>query len=90
MVYKNGVVLGCRAKDSITGFEGIVVAATEWLNGCQRITIQPTELREGKPVDSLTFEVEQLEVITPAVEPVRDSTTGGPPIQPTRAVDPGR
>ena len=33
--------LGDEVKDTITGFKGIVVARTEWLNGCARVTVQP-------------------------------------------------
>lgn len=38
---KTEITLGCKAKDKITGFTGIVIAMTSWLNGCQRVTIQP-------------------------------------------------
>lgn len=73
------VQLGDRCKDSVTGFEGICVARTEWLNGCWRITIQSEKLdKDGKPQEGHTFDEPQL-VITKArkVEPgPRD--TGGP------------
>lgn len=55
--------LGSKVRDTITGLEGTVVAKTEWMNGCWRITIQPNQLKDGKPVDSTTFDVEQLELI---------------------------
>jgi len=34
-----GLTLGCRARDTITGFEGVVTSITRWLNGCDRIGI---------------------------------------------------
>ena len=81
------IKLGDKARDSISGFVGVVVAITEWLNGCQRILIQPQMLHEGKPVESQTFDAEQVEVVLP--EPVvKPSRTGGPPIKPTRNADP--
>ena len=43
--------LGDVAKDTITGFEGVVVAQSKWLHGCVRMTLQPRELKEGKPLD---------------------------------------
>ena len=79
--------LGDVAKDSITGYSGVVVAITEWLNGCQRITIQTRELKDGKPVESVTFDAEQIEVVEPKAQPAV-SPSGGPSIAPTRAKDP--
>ncbi len=55
--------LGRRAKDKITGFEGILTSRCEFLTGCNRYCIQPTELREGKPVDSLYFDEAQIEIV---------------------------
>lgn len=55
--------LGQRAKDKITGFEGILTVRCEFLTGCNRYCIQPTELRDGKPVDSIYFDEAQIEII---------------------------
>lgn len=57
------VTLGDEAKDSISGFKGVVVAITEWLYGCRRIVIQPQILdKEGKPFDGQSFDELQVEV----------------------------
>lgn len=53
------IELGSEVKDRITGLTGIVVGRTEWLNGCKRITVQPQEIKDGKPVEAYTFDVEQ-------------------------------
>lgn len=79
--------LGCIAKDSITGFQGVVIAITEWLNGCQRVTIQPQEMKDGKPIDNFTFDAEQVVVVSPA-KPVAVTKTGGPSISPVQRSDP--
>jgi len=50
------IQLGDVAKDSITGFEGVVTGRTEWLNGCCRWLIQPRSLHEGKPVEDVVAE----------------------------------
>ena len=42
--------LGDLVKDIISGFEGIVVADTQWLNGRRRLILQPRGLHEGKPI----------------------------------------
>ena len=75
--------LGCKAKDTITGFNGVVIAVTEWLNGCVRATIQPQELKDGKPIDAVTFDIEQIEVINPV--PIQEvKRSGGPTPEPSR------
>lgn len=79
--------LGDKAKDQISGFTGVIVAITEWLNGCRRITIQPTATHEGKPVDNHTFDAEQLVKIEDGPK-LCETKKGGPSIAPQRASDP--
>lgn len=80
--------LGCTAKDRISGFSGIVIAITEWLNGCQRITLAPQSISaDGKLLDNQTFDAEQVEVVT-LTEFVSTKPHGGPAIAPTRSADP--
>lgn len=55
--------LGDLVKDRITGLQGIVVARTEWLNGCRRVNVQPRELKDGKPVECCSFDIEELQVL---------------------------
>lgn len=79
--------LGDKAKDKVTGFSGTVIAITEWLNGCRRITIQPNTLHDGKPIEGHTFDAEQVEKVeeSPAAT-VRPK--GGPSISPQQRKDP--
>lgn len=79
--------LGDKARDQISGFCGTVVAITEWLNGCRRITIQPSALHEGKPVENSTFDAEQVAKMEEGPE-LSPSRTGGPSIAPQRPHDP--
>jgi hypothetical protein len=58
--------LGDTAKDTITGYKGVVIAETNWLNGCRRLTIQSKEMKDGRPIDTVTFDVEQLELVSKA------------------------
>lgn len=67
--------LGDVAKDTITGFAGVVIAKTEWLNGCVRLTLQSKEMKDGKPIDSQTFDIEQLEFVKAKARVA--SNTGG-------------
>lgn len=81
--------LGDKAKDRISEFTGIVVAITDWLNGCRRISIQSQELHDGKPLPNQVFDAEQVELIE-SMPPPNVRPTGGPSIAPTRSPDPGR
>lgn len=83
----SNLALGCIARDKISGFSGVVVAITDWLNGCRRVTIQPRELKDGKPIDGYTFDAEQVEVLEVAA-PAVAKPSGGPSISPTRNADP--
>lgn len=85
------VKLGDKARDRVTGFEGICVARTEWLNGCWRLTLQSDKLdKDNKPQPSETFDAPQLELVTAAVVPTGSRDTGGPADTPTQHPGPQR
>jgi len=52
---------GEEVKEVITGFTGIVIGRTEWLNGCKRYGVKPRELKDGKPIQEEWFDEQQLE-----------------------------
>lgn len=79
--------LGDKAKDRISGFQGTIVAITEWLNGCRRITIASEQLFESKVVDNHTFDAEQVMKVE-SRPPSPKKPTGGPSIAPHRSKDP--
>lgn len=79
--------LGDIVKDTITGFEGVAIARTLWLNNCDRITIQPQELKDGKPIEAHTFDIDNVVVVKKKVVPV-NNTHGGPRSAPSRSKDP--
>lgn len=54
------VKLGERVTDRITGFTGIVVARTEFLNGCIRVGVQSETLKDGKVLDPEYFDEQQV------------------------------
>lgn len=81
------ITLGCIAKDKISGFQGVVVGVTQWLNSCIRYTICPQELKDGKPIDGHSFDDKQCEYVGPGpIEHTKE--TGGPAPEPTRNPDP--
>jgi hypothetical protein len=55
--------LGQKAKDKITGFEGILTARVQFLTGCNRYSIQPQKLHDGKRLEGEYFDEDQI-VIT--------------------------
>jgi hypothetical protein len=84
-----GIELEDVAQDRITGFVGTVVAVTQWIAGCARITLQPKVDDKGKVPDSQSFDSLSLTVITPGPrhdqsdrQPV--TATGGPRPEPDR------
>lgn len=80
------IELGDEAVDLITGFSGVVVADTKWLHGCRRLTIQPRELKDGKPVEPMSFDEPQLRPVRVKVAETTGKT-GGPRPEPTRRAD---
>jgi len=76
---KSTIKLGDKARDTISGFEGVVTCISDWLNGCRRVTIQPEKLHDGKPIDNCCFDIEQLEKVVKA-KPRKVTKTGGPAI----------
>ncbi len=54
--------LGDKAKDIVTGFEGICTARTVWVYGCARIGLQPEKLKDGIPQEIQWFDENQLQV----------------------------
>lgn len=74
-----GVHLGDEVKDKITGFAGVVIGITFWLNNCARVCVQPKELdKEKKPRATETFDWMQLSVTKRANPPPPKKETGGP------------
>jgi hypothetical protein len=59
--------LGDRVKDQITGVSGIVTAYTYWLFGCERVTIQPEEAKDGRPAESFCADAAQCRVMKAGV-----------------------
>lgn len=74
------IEIGDLVRDRVTGFEGLVVARTEWLNGCARITVQPRTLdKDGKPIEAHGFDDLQCEVVQKdAIGRKARRSTGGP------------
>jgi cellulase/cellobiase CelA1 len=81
------IALGSKVRDNITGFTGIATGRTVWLYGCERICIEPQELKDGKPIDAAWFDDQRVELVeesAPQVSPQSSATSGGPQRDPSR------
>jgi len=73
---KNEIKLGAEYKDKISGFTGIAIAKTEWINGCNRVTLAPKLDKDGKFQDSICMDIEQVEATGVEVTIVSDDHGG--------------
>ncbi len=71
--------LGTMARDIITGFRGVIMAKTKWINNCVRYGVQSKTLKDGKPVDELWFDEQRLEAVSEEIEPVATKPGNGGP-----------
>lgn len=72
------VKLGDQVIDSVSGFSGIAVSRTDFLNGCSRISVQPPVGKDGKLPDYATFDEPQLVLKKAGKVAVGSRLTGGP------------
>lgn len=82
--------MGDKAKDTVTGFQGIVVAKTTWLNGCTRVGLQSDVLKDGLPTEPQWFDEPQLILVEAQKVQAGPRDTGGPIPKPKRNPDPVR
>ena len=86
------VNLGDKVKDTVSGYEGIVIGKSDFLFGCTRIAVQAVGLHEEKPIESQWFDEPQVELVTPGVvatdsRPKAERTGGPMPSTPKRRGD---
>lgn len=73
------IILGKKAKDKITGFEGIITGRIQYLYGCDQYCIAPP-VRDGEIKPSEWFDEGRILVVSDGVKPedVRVEKPGGP------------
>lgn len=71
--------MGKKCEDKISGFKGTCSSITQFLNGCIRISIQPSLDKDGKWQDDKWFDHQEVKIdkISEKVD-VIPSNTGGP------------
>lgn len=82
--------LGDKARDRVSGFEGVCVAQTQWISGCARLTLQPPTGKDGKIPDAQTFDEPMLELVKANTIPMGPTRSGGPRPEPATRSAPRR
>lgn len=54
--------LGQTAKDTITGFEGVITARAEYITGCTQMLLQPALDKDGKFTEARWFDEDRITV----------------------------
>jgi len=70
------IKLGDKVRDKVSGFIGIAVAKTEFLNGCIQWSVMPKAGKDGKMPEEVGIDSQSLEVIIPKVK-IKKKDTGG-------------
>ena len=71
------IKLGDEVRDRITGFEGMAVQRSEYLNGCVQFEVQPKADEKGELPDSAFVDEQQLEIIKENGEEEEEEKAGG-------------
>lgn len=69
--------IGLKAKDIITGFNGVIIGKCSYITGCDQYLIQP-ELKDGSWVESRWLDENRLEVVCSDVIELDTNSNKGP------------
>ncbi len=73
------LALGDVARDTITGFEGVIIARATWISACDRLVLQPTKLKDdGQPRDNHGFDATSCVIVSKKNPPAPKEDRGGP------------
>lgn len=68
--------LGKKYRDKISGWEGILTARYEYMNGCVRVEISGAD-KDGQP-KGFVFDEQQIELVPDGGVKTKPRRTGGP------------
>lgn len=71
------IALGSKAKDTITGFAGVVTGRCEYLTGCNQLLVAPAIAKDGSIRDSQWFDEQRLQQVGTVVVKLDNSKTPG-------------
>jgi hypothetical protein len=85
------LALGDIARDTITGFEGVIIARARWISACDRLVLQPTKLKDdGQPRENHGFDAANCVLVSKKDPPAPAEKRGGPMDDVARRSDPVR
>lgn len=72
--------LGAKAKDKITGFEGIITGRADHITGCNTYGLKPKIDKDGKVQESEWFDEGMITITGKGIKPntVKSKDKGGP------------
>jgi len=72
--------LGMYARDTVTGFDGVVTGRVEFETGCIRYQVTPDRLIEGKMPEAVWIDEVRCEFVEQRLKfkPIVHSAKGGP------------
>lgn len=71
------VVMGCKGRDIITGFVGIVAGECYYLTGCRQFLLSPSCDKNGEIKAGQWFDDKRIENVGLGVD-IKATQTGGP------------
>ena len=72
------IQLGDKVRCKLTGFTGITVAKTEFINGCIQWSVVPKISKDNKFPEEVGIDEQSLEVINPKRKILNKKENGGP------------
>lgn len=82
-LYRSQVVLGERYRDVVSNFEGVATATFFYLHGCERVTLEQWDDKNGQLLE-LTFDAPRLVHVETQKEVTTTRTGGVKPTPPRR------
>lgn len=72
----NGMNMGDKVTDTLSGFTGLVVARVEYLTGCNQLLILPRSPEDNDIKGAHWFDIERCELVEAGCVEVRAAPTG--------------
>jgi len=74
------IKLGQEVRDIVTNYRGIAVSCTQYLTGCNRISVQPPyDTKRGVLPEELAFDEPNLVVVSSGILPPKEKKPRGGP-----------
>ncbi len=70
--------LGAQARDTVTDFQGMIIARNEWMSGCVQYCLKPKVDKDGKIPSGEWIDEDQVELVRATERKTPAKLTGGP------------